>query len=489
MIAKIRSFLFENKTARQTVTKNTFWLAVSQLGSRLIRAAIIIYAARILGASEYGVFSYTLGLAGFFTLFADIGIIQLLTRETASHPENRQTYFTNSFWLKSLLLLFTVLLVVFVAPHFSNIQEAAALIPLVALLVIFDGVREFSIGYLRGLEKMEWEALIVTFMNVAIAVAGFIILQFSASAHALFYAYITSVGTAALLSAIILRKQFIQIFKSVDVQLMKKIAASAWPIAFAGMLGIFMLNTDIIMLGWWRSAQEIGYYSAGQRIVQVLYTIPALFASGIFPILSRFITRGEQERERELNEKSFSFAYMVAIPLVTGGIILARPIIELVFGAEYLPTVPAFQILIATLLITFPTILLSNLVIAHNQQRRTFWFMGVGSLGNVFFNALLIPPFGIIGSSVATIGAQLLNTTLIWRYMKRVIQFSVLPRLLKIIAASALMGAFSLLANALGVHVLITIALSAILYFAVLWVAKDKTFSEAKSIVPLLNRL
>ena len=30
---------------------------------------------------------------------------------------------------------------------------------------------------------------------------------------------------------------------------------------------------------------------------------------------------------------------------------------------------------------------------------------------------------------------------------------------------------------------------NAILYFAVLWVAKDKTFSEAKSIVPLLNRL
>jgi len=114
--------------------------------------------------------------------------------------------------------------------------------------------------------------------------------------------------------------------------------------------------------------------------------------------------------------------------------------------------------------------------------------MGVGSLGNVFFNALLIPPFGIVGSSVATIGAQLLNTTLIWRYMKRVVQFSVLSRLLKIITASALMGVFSFLSNTLGVHVLITIALSAILYFAVLWAARDKTFSEAKSMVPLLNR-
>ncbi|PIY59464.1 flippase, partial [Candidatus Wolfebacteria bacterium CG_4_10_14_0_8_um_filter_37_11] len=48
--------------------------------SRLIRAAIIIYAARVLGAAEYGIFSYVLSFAGFFTIFADLGVSPLMTR-------------------------------------------------------------------------------------------------------------------------------------------------------------------------------------------------------------------------------------------------------------------------------------------------------------------------------------------------------------------------------------------------------------------------
>ena len=158
---RIKELLFHNRGMRQTIAKNVFWLTLSQVGSRLIRALIIIYAARILGAAEYGIFAYVLGFAGFFTLFADVGINPLLTRNTANHPEQRTEYFSTSFWIKIVLLLATVLLVIFVAPHFTNIEAAKALIPLVALLVIFDGLRDFSIAFFRGLEKMEREALIV----------------------------------------------------------------------------------------------------------------------------------------------------------------------------------------------------------------------------------------------------------------------------------------------------------------------------------------
>jgi len=71
---KIKEFLFENKSMRQMVAKNTAWLAIGEMVSRLIRAGLIIYAARVLGTEGYGVFSYALSLAALFTIFSDIGL-------------------------------------------------------------------------------------------------------------------------------------------------------------------------------------------------------------------------------------------------------------------------------------------------------------------------------------------------------------------------------------------------------------------------------
>jgi len=451
------------------------------MGSRLIRAVIIIYAARILGAAEYGLFSYVLGFAGFFTIFADIGVNSLMTRDIARDPENRNIYFSNSFWIKILLLTFTALLVIFVAPYFTNIEAAKALIPLVALLVVADGIREFIIAYYRGIERMEAEALIVTLMNVTILVSGLVILYYNQTAKALLYTYIASVVVTAGLGVTLLIKRFAHIFKYISKERLLYVIKLSWPIAFSAVLGIFMLNTDIVMLGWWRSAEEIGYYAAGQRIIQVLYTLPALLASAMFPLLSR-LAKEKGERERSLVERSLALIYSVAFPLAIGGIVLAQDIIQFVFGAEYLPAVPAFQILLLTPLILFPGMIILNLIIAHNKQREIIWFSASGSLGNVLFNAMLIPPLGIIGSALATVIAQLLNYGLTWKFIKKTVPFSTFKNLHRIIFASALMGIVSFVIRLVGVHVLINILVSAGFYFGLLFLLKERTIFEIKKV-------
>ena len=490
MFSRLRSLLFFNRSTRQTVVKNIFWLGVSQIGSRLIRAVIIIYAARVLGAAEYGVFSYVLGFAGFFTIFADIGITPLLTREIASTPDphTRLRYFSTSFWLKLILLFFTALLIIFVAPHLTNIEAAALLIPLVALLTIFDGLRELAIAYVRGREKMEWEAAITTFMNIAIMVAGILILQFYVTAHALLLSYIASVGAALIFSIILLRKEFASIFHKIDFVLARRILSSSWPIAFYGVLGAFMLNTDVIMLGWWRTSEEIGYYSASQRIIQVFYTIPALLASGLFPFLARLIAQGDLLKARSLHERSITLALSLAIPLVIGGIILASPLVALLYGAEYLPAAPSLQILLITLLFIFPGILLGNIILAHNKQRETILYIGLGAIGNIVFNFFFIPLYGIVGAAIATIIAQVLNTGLTWRKVKQLNNFTTLPHIQKITAAAVIMGSWTYFLNLFSVNVFLIISTSILVYVGLLFIFREKIINEVKDILRPLRQ-
>ena len=68
MLSKLQGWLLHNTTVWQTIAKNTFWLFFGQMMSRVLRAIIVIYAARVLGAASWGAFSYALGIAAFLTI-------------------------------------------------------------------------------------------------------------------------------------------------------------------------------------------------------------------------------------------------------------------------------------------------------------------------------------------------------------------------------------------------------------------------------------
>lgn len=258
---------------------------------------------------------------------------------------------------------------------------------------------------------------------------------------------------------------------------------AALPIAAISLVGAFMLNTDLIMLGWWRNAEEIGYYSAAQKIIQVLYTLPLILASALFPLISRLVVQKKDAEVGTVTEKGITSTLLLAIPLAVGGAVLAKPIISFLYGNEYLPAVSSFQILITTLLIYFPSVLLPNLILAYDKQKKVVPFVAAGSLSNVILNALLIPPFGIVGSSIATFFAQLTSNLPIWLLVRKIVFFKVLRNLKKIIVAVLAMAAANFIFNRLGFHILINIAASGIIYFGALYLFKEKLIMEGLSIL------
>ncbi|OGG36728.1 hypothetical protein A2110_00125 [Candidatus Jorgensenbacteria bacterium GWA1_54_12] len=483
----IKSFLFRNTGTRQTVIKNTFWLSASEFGSRLLRAGAIIYAARALGAAQYGIFSYVLGLAGFFTVFADVGVKQIMTREVSQKPEEANAYFATAFWIKGALLFITSLLVIFVAPHFSKIEGARALVPLVALLTVFDNLREFSAGYFRGKEEMQYEALLTLTTNVAIAIFSFVIITVAPTARALTVTYILSAGTGTVLGFILLRKQFARIVSDFKKTFLTRIIHSAWPIALMGLVGAFTLNVDIIMLGFYKTAETVGFYAASQKIVQLLYMLPVIMAVATFPSLARFVKNKNTEKARMLMEKTVRAIYLIAIPLAVGGLILAPGVIRFLYGEGYEPAAPILRLLVLTPLVVYPAGIVSNFVFAHDEQKKIAPFVVIGSLLNVVLNVLLIPSFGALGAAFATLVSQAVYNGGIWFRAKRIMQFKTLSNLKRAVIASGIMGFAAIVLQLLGVHILVNIILSIGIYAGVLYLLEEDIILELKRV--LLPRL
>lgn len=481
-LQKIKSFLLENKTTRQTVVKNILWLFGGETISKLLKTAIIIYAARILGAENYGVFSYAFTIASLFLILSDIGLSPLLTRESAKNPELKAQYFSTAFIIKIILLIFSIILIIFIAPSLIKIEAAKPLLLITASIFIFDGLREFGFALNRAMEKMEKEALIKIITNFSVSIIGFIILTIYPTPKSLAIAYATGSGIGFMFIVWIFRSYIINLISNFNSKLVWPLISTAWPFAVAGLLGAFLINTDIIMLGWFRDAREVGFYSAAQRPIQFFYLIPGLIITAIFPVLTKS-AQTNNKKARQILEKSLTLVLLIAFPLTIGGIILSKELIVFIFGNEYFPAITTFSLLLTTLITTFSNIIIDGAIFAYNKQKLLIIFLTISATSNIIMNLALIPSYGMEGSAIATVIASIFSSIFIWYQMKKINYFSILPYIKKIIWASIAMATCTLLFKHLGINLLLNLLLSAGIYFYILIILKESILREIKDVL------
>lgn len=428
MIPRLLRFLFENRGSGQTIVKNTIWLFSGQLVSRALRAVIVVAAARTLGASSWGAFSYALGIATFLTTFSDIGVNALITKETARNPERKRAYLATALAVK-LVLIAVLLAGVFIAlPYLTNIPESRALLPILIFVFVFDTLRELGASLARALEKMQIEAGLQLLTNFAITALGIVLLLRFRTSMALAAAYVAGSGIGAIAMFVTLREHFRGFLRCVERTLVRPILVTAWPFGLMSLMGTIALNTDIVMLGWMRTAEEVGYYSAAQKLIYLLYVLPGLVAASIFPLTSR-LAHADPPRAKLLIERAAAGLILAAATLAAIGILGAPLIIHLFFGEAYAAAIPAFRILMLTLLIVYPSILVGNTLFAYDETKSFARFVAVSAASNVALNFMLIPWWGIEGAALATIGSQLATNALVWKRMKRVNGFAVIPQI------------------------------------------------------------
>ncbi len=483
-ISKIKNFLFENQSVRQTILKNTFWLFFGETAGRLIRMGVIIYAARTLGAAGWGTFSYVISLAALLTIFSDSGLSSVLTREAAKSPADRLKFFSTIFFIKIPLIIISFFIIVLATPYISNIPVSKILIFTIALVIVFDSLKAFSVSMFRATEKMELEAALNILTQFIIAVAGIAVLWFITSVESLAaaYAFGSFIGLAA--TAFLLRSYIKNVAAHFDKNLIKPIINSALPFGLAGILGAVMINTDTVMLGWFRSAGEIGFYAAAQKPVLFLYVFSGLIAGALFPVFSRLAGK-DIIKFRNVMEKGIKAVFLLAIPFTIGILITADQIINILYGQEYQPAAIALKILAITIITTFPMSIINNSLFAYNRQKELIYFWVAGALGNVFFNLIFIPIWGIAGAAAATVLTQIIGNSLIWRRVKKINNFSVMPHLKKILAASALMTLTALLLKQSDVNFFLIVAVAALVYFGALTLMKETLITEIKETLKL----
>ena len=463
----------------EKVFKNAAWLLSGQIIGRALRAGILIYAARVLGASSWGAFSYALSAAAAFTVFSDIGINSLLIREGSKDIERRRDYLSAGLVLKAVLISVIAIILSIFGESLTKIPEAAALMPLVAFIFIFDALRDFVSALARSSDRMDVDAKGQIVTNAAIVLVGALMLSIEATSRNLILGYVfgTAIGFFYVVSHFL--PDFKGILKRFKMKRLTDVITLAWPFGLIGLMSVIMINTDVLVLGWFGSASDVGIFASAQKPIQLLYLLPSMLTAAFFPELVRLAH--DREAFNKTLMSGIRSALFFALPIAFGGFVAARPVISLLYGAEYLGGSGSFAVLALSCIFVFPSLFVTNAIFALGKQKFFLPFVLIGVFGNIMLDIALIPRFGITGCAIATAVVQAI--LLFYALPKLGSSIDIFKGSTKFVAAALVMAIAVVPLVLMNINGAIIVAFGFLIYFGMLIALKDPTFSQ------IINRL
>ena len=411
------AFFLKNSGTKQTIAKNTFWLTVAEGITRFLKLILIIYIARILGATEYGKFTFALAFVSLFAIFSDFGVSSITTRELAREKE-KEREFPNILSLKLVLSIGTLILICFGSFFITPDPVIRGIIWILGIYIIISGFSGIIYAFFQARQKMEYEAWTKILQAVAITGAGFFVLFNFPSVQSLSLAYLFA-ATIALISILTFFHFKIYHLKlSFNRNIWRNVLIMSWPLALAGIFGTIYSQTDSVMMGYFGQITQVGWYNAAYKIIGATLIPVGLVSISFFPVLSKLF----KESKKKL-QKSFDYymqlMILLAVPLVIGGMTLAPRIIDFVYDSSYFPSILAFQILLIMAALSYFCNPLGQVLIVSNQQKRLFWITLSGAIVNVGLNLILIPKYSLYGAAFATVVTLLLIFFLLYKFTSK----------------------------------------------------------------------
>jgi len=173
----IEKFLLMNISPKQIVLKNTFWLSLSQIFTRLFKFILVIFAARILGPTGWGSFQYVLSVASMFFILSDWGIGNLVIRDYQQKEDFKERIHSGSLIRESLAFL-SLLIALIASLIFENPSFRRAFV-ILSFFLFLSNLRDYIISFFQAVQKMEKQFFIVFIESFLTLILGIIfILKF-----------------------------------------------------------------------------------------------------------------------------------------------------------------------------------------------------------------------------------------------------------------------------------------------------------------------
>jgi O-antigen/teichoic acid export membrane protein len=421
------------------IAYNTIIQLIGKVISTILGLIALAMMARYLGQAGFGSYTTIITFVSFFAIIADLGLT-LVTVQMISQPGiNENKILNNIFGLR----LISIILFLGLAPLVAIFSPYPAFVKLgiliAAISFLFPALNQVLIGLFQKKLRMDKAVIADTASRILLVAGIYIALKLNSGLNGILWASVISAGFNFLISYILAGK-YLLLKPAFDLHLWKEIIGKSWPLAVTIVLNLLYLKTDTLILSLIKSPGEVGLYGAAYRMIDVLTTLPFMFAGIILPILTLSWFEEKKEYFASVLQKSFDLMAIFSIPIIAGTLVLADPLIVLVAGNDFAGSGPILKILIFALVAIFLGCMFAHAVIAINRQKKMIGSYIYVSVTSIILYLIFIPRFSYYGAAAVTIYSELaialLSAYVVWRYTKFIPNFRIV---LKVILSSIIM--------------------------------------------------
>src|SRR5436853_1125178 len=161
-------------------------------------------------------------------------------------------------------------------------------------------------------------------------------------------------------------------------------------------------SSDTVVIGAFMGTVAISIWAIAQRLIETTQNVTSHMNGALFPVVCDFATAGQAERLRRVLVQGTRISLAMVIPVTTGLVILAQPLVRAWVGARFDASVPIIYILSAAVAIRVGCSMATTLLKGAGQHRLLAAANVAAAPVIVGLSILLVGLFGLAGVAVGT---------------------------------------------------------------------------------------
>lgn len=475
------------------VARNTIIQAIGKIGGTALGAAAAFFLFRYLGDYHYGEYTTIMVYMQIFGILIDLGLYIVMIKNISQARSREETtkLINNIFTFRlvtGLGLLFIAIVLSWFIPTYS--------------LIIRWGIAIASIDYLfltlsQIIIAVYQKQLAMTRVAMAEIISKVFLFASTLSVIYIFKTNLLTIVLAVALTALINFSilylgalKYYRIRLAWDFSVWRNIFSQSWPMALSISLNMIYFKADTLLLGWFKTQTEVGIYGAAYKILEVIITLPAMFVGLVMPTLSSSFAARDMEKFKKVFQRSFDALCLLALPMICGTMMVAKPFMLLLAGDKFTAQKDALginlQILIWAVGFIFIGTLTGYLIVILNKQKsaiKAYAFVAVTALAGYL---LLIPAYSYYGAAAVTVYSEAVMMLFGFYYLYKVTKIR--PRFnifLRAALASLIMAGVIWILPSWNVAIVVAVAM--IVYGAAIYLLKGLSKHDILEITRLRN--
>ncbi|WP_414575877.1 MOP flippase family protein [Anabaena sp. CCY 9402-a] len=400
---------------RRKALVGVFWSAIESWGRQVISFGVFFLLARLLGPETFGLVALSSVCLNFLQVFVDQGFSQAIIQRKELESEHLDTAFWTNLGMGTFLAIMTIASASLIGYFFKE----PAIIPIIRCLsVTFIFIAFSSVQNAILQRKLAFKSLAKRTL-IGVLIGGIVGVTMAFRGFGV-WSLVAQQITSSLVQVLVLWKvsdwrpglRFSQ-------RHFKELFSFGINVLGMNIFNFFNRRSDDFLIGYFLGSVALGYYTVAYRLLLVLTELlTSIIARVSLPTFARL--QEEPERLRNALYQAIKLTSLITFPGFFGMVILAPEIVRVVFGEQWLQSIPVMQILNLIGILYAYFYFNASVIMAMGKPSWKLALDGVQAVSNIVAFAIAVQ-WGIVAVAAAyVIRGYLMAPLTVWVVWKLV---------------------------------------------------------------------